>query len=93
MSERNPWEEAEHFQNVCVRPLIAAVETSLKSQIQPIVDAQVENKRRLDEHEMALNSLKAGNKKAMIGYGVYATVAAAAVGSAWGWIRTKFKIV
>lgn len=85
----NPWEDAEHFQNIVVKPLIAQVEASIRAELGPIVSAQADVKKRQDATDARVATLESGHKKALIGYGVYATVAAAAIGSGLSWAKKR----
>jgi hypothetical protein len=71
-------EDAERYQRLFVKPLV----DTLERQISPIVD-------RLNNLDGRVKTLETSQKKALVGWGVYATGAAAALTWAWGFIKAK----
>lgn len=83
-------ENAERFQRLFVNPAIEAIRQEMKSHLAPIVEANQRQDKSIEEHGTAITQLQGSQKKAMLGWGVYASVAAVALGSAWGYVKSKF---
>jgi hypothetical protein len=85
-------EDAERFQRLFVTPMVDAVRTEMRSHLAPLMQAQADTDKRLASAEGAINELKGKQTKALLGWGVYASAAALAIGSAWGWVKAHLHI-
>lgn len=80
-------EDAERFQRLFVNPVVQAMETRITILIQPVLDGHKEIRQHLNAQDATIASLVRDQKKALLGWSVYATGAAAAL--AWGWNYIK----
>lgn len=71
-------EEAERFQRLFVLPVVEAVRVEMKSHLAPLSG--------IADRVTALEGKQA---KALLGWGVYATLAAAAIGVGMDWFKRK----
>jgi hypothetical protein len=83
-------EKAERFQRLFVEPMVDALRAEMKSSLAPLVEANQRQDTAIAAHQTDIDTLKGSQKKALIGWGVYASLGTVAVGSAWGWIKSKF---
>lgn len=82
-------EDAQQIKDVIVTPLVESVEAHLK----PLIDAVTQ---RLDQHSIDraadrndVNTLKANQRKALMGWGVLCLAVTSAVSALGGWIRAR----
>jgi hypothetical protein len=85
-------EAAEKFQQHFVTPMVAAVEIKLTTLLQPVIDTQKALGEKVVGHDKAIANLQGSQKKALVGWGVFATGGAAAMSYAWVWIKKHFHI-
>lgn len=85
-------ERAERYQRLFVRPIVDQLKIELEAHIAPLVTAQQDQRTILSEHGRRIGRLEGSQKKALIGFGFYASIASIAVGAGWNWIKGKIKI-
>lgn len=85
-------DDAEQFKRLFIDPAVQAIGERMEAHLKPITDKQELQQKQIDGHATDIAKLKSENKKAMWGWGVYATGLALTLSSVWGWIRTHFKI-
>jgi hypothetical protein len=89
-------EDAERFQRLFVQPMVDAMGQRIQSELQPIVSGQrklfasiAEQKNKDAAQDAAIADLKGKQAKALLGWGVYATVAASLIGVGLDWAKGK----
>lgn len=82
-------DKAEQYQRLFVKPMVDALDTrmtqfmaDIKIHIQPVIDGQTAQDNRLNE-------LEKNQKKALLGWSLYATAAAGLFTYCYGWIKSK----
>lgn len=92
------FEEAERFKRLFVDPAVNAMGQEIKSHLAPIIQgqrklfAQMEEQNSRDiKQDNRLAALEGSNKKAMVGWGVFATGLSIALSAGWNWITKMFK--
>lgn len=83
-------EQAERLKHLIVDPVVESLQLKIEGMLKPLIDTQTAQAETLKAHDLAIADLKASNKRAMLGWGVYASGVALGVGSAWGWIKSHF---
>jgi len=76
--------DAERFQRLFVLPVVEAVRVEVRSSIQPLVSAQADQEARLKE-------LEGSQRKALIGYAVFASGLSIVLAAGWDWIKSMFR--
>lgn len=87
-------ENAELFTKHFVDPAVERMGNEIRSQLAPLVN-EVENlKKQVGDHDLQtknqgerIGKLEGGQKKALVGWGVFATIGSIVVGAAWGWVK------
>lgn len=74
----NSLKDAEEFQKHFVKPLIDAV----RLEVQPLVAKDADQEKRLGE-------LEGNQKKALVGFAVYATILSTVIGMGLDWFKKK----
>lgn len=84
--------DAETFQRLFVTPMIDALNTRMdafmedvKSHVKPVMESQGVQDRRLEK-------LERDQKKALLGWSVYATAAAGIFAYGYSWIKSHIRI-
>lgn len=81
--------DAEQLKRLIVQPMIDAVNASMEGHMKAM-DAKLEGLvTSVNDHKTRIEAIEAGRKKAMIGYGVYATGTSIAIGAGWNWLKKK----
>jgi hypothetical protein len=78
---------AEQYQRLFVKPMIDSLKAELETQLKPVLIMQQNQEQRVNALDGRIVKLESSNKKALIGWGVYATLAAGVW--AWAWNRLK----
>lgn len=88
-------EDAERFQRLFVSPMVVAVKgevesmcNALKSEFANHVAATKELSTKVDTVQADVNNLKSNQKKALVGWGVFATGIAAGISFGWNYIKS-----
>jgi hypothetical protein len=90
-------ENAKLYQQVLIEPVVAAVEAKLNAGLAAMAKTQEEHLAAQDvkllvitDHEKRLKTIEGSQKKALVGWGVYATGLSLAIGVATNWLRSHF---
>jgi len=75
--------DAERFQRLFVQPMVEAVKTEVRTSIYPLVQGHAELGRRVD-------ALEGSQRKALVGYSVFAAGLSVALAAGWDWIKSIF---
>lgn len=86
------FEEAERFQRLFVTPIVGAMELKLERMLAPLVSTQKALTVRIDIIEGRVAKLEVSEKHALWGWGVYATVVAAATTGGIKWVMAKLHL-
>jgi Ni,Fe-hydrogenase III large subunit len=81
-------EDAERFQRLFVTPMIEAVRTEVKNQLAPVVEGHRKLFAEQERIRDRLNTVERMQKKALVGYGVFASGLAVIVAAVWDWIKS-----
>lgn len=85
-------EQAQFIQGILVKPMVDAVEAKIENMLKPLVDAVAAYPSRFAAIEGRATNLEGSQKKALVGWGAFATVAAGGMSYAWGWIKSHFHV-
>lgn len=84
--------DADKIKELIVQPMVDAVRAEMRTatdamrdQIQPLVALK-------QNHEDRLGKLENNQKRAMVGWGVFASGMALAATASWEWVKSKVKI-
>lgn len=83
------FEEAERFQRLFVTPVVTQMKTEITALIQPVVDSHKSMQGKLIEQDKRITDLENGQRKALVGYGVFAAGLSVVVGASWDWLKGK----
>lgn len=83
-------DDLEKLKTVLLEPMIESVRADLNTHLAPVIEMQKAQQSKLETHDNEIGGLKSYQKKALVGWGVFATGFGIAWGSAWGWIKGKF---
>lgn len=90
LPSKDELENVELMQRLFVKPMVDAVVASLEAQIKPLVETVASHGTQLTSANTRLNTLESSNKKALLGWGVYATGLSLAFSSLWSYAKRKF---
>lgn len=82
-------QDAEQVKEVLLDPMREAMRSEFQTQLAPLVAAQKANAETIEQNTKDIQDLKDTQRKALLGFGIYASIAAVAVGSAWSWFTSK----
>lgn len=82
---------AERYQRTFVKPLVDAVTTQIDQHLAEMAKDLASVKTTVAAHTVDLNKLKADQKKALVGYGVFSSGVAMALAAGWTWIKGHWK--
>lgn len=92
------FEEAERFKRLFIDPAVDAMGQKITAQLQPIVQGQRKLFAHIQEQTMKdakqderLGELEGSQKRAMVGWGVFATGLSIALSAGWNWVSSKIK--
>lgn len=90
------FEEAERFKRLFVDPAVEAMGQHMEAQLAPVLSGQrklfaamAEQSKKDEAQDKRLGELEGRQTKALLGWGVYATAAAALIGVSLDWIKRK----
>lgn len=83
-------EDAERYQRLFVAPMVEAVEKKLEAMLSPVIQASGQLRTDVDAATGRIVKLESTNKKALVGWGVFATGVAAAMSYGWNFIKSHF---
>ena len=85
-------DELEQFKRLVVDPVVDAVKTEMSSHVTQ-VEATLKNAASiLKDHETRLGGLEQSQKRALVGWGVFAVGLSAAGTTFWNYLKSKFSI-
>lgn len=85
--------EAERFKRLFVDPAVTAMGREMKAQLDPVVSGQRKLFATQLAHDKRIHTLETGQKKALVGYAVYASGLSLVLAASWDWIKRKFGIL
>lgn len=85
-------EKAEQYQRLFVKPMIDALETKLETMLQPVLDDHKKLRGEVDGLSTRTSALEGSQKKALAGWGVFATALAGVMSYAWTWIKGHLRL-
>lgn len=74
-------EDVQRWQRLVVEPVVSEMEKRLEAMLQPLVDLPAR-----------VVKLEGNQKKALLGWGVFATGTAGGMSYAWNWIKQHFHV-
>lgn len=90
------FEDAERFKRLFVDPAVEAMGQHITAQLAPVLSGQrklfasmTEQKAKDATQDAAIEALRSKQTKALLGWGVYATVAASLIGVGLDWAKGK----
>lgn len=78
---------AERYQRTFVKPLVDAVTQQIDTHLKELGTRVGAVESTLTSHTADLTKLKADQKKALIGYGVFSSAVAAGLAAGWTWVK------
>lgn len=94
MGNENPpqlpdsFEEAERFQRLFVKPMVDAVRVEVKSQLEPVVSFITTQQAKDQKQDERLTNLEGSQRKALVGWGVFATFLSIMLTAGWNKIKS-----
>lgn len=79
---------AKMFQEMFVLPVVQAMETKLENMLTPVVDAQKNVTGRMNYVEGRVSSLESNQKKALVGWGVFASAGLGLIVVGWSKVKS-----
>jgi hypothetical protein len=86
------FESAERFQRLFVVPMVESVKNEVKTFCDSLKAEFASERDEQKQLREDVNSLKGNQKKALLGYGVWATALSAFIGFAGNWLKNKIGI-
>ncbi len=90
--------EAERFKRLFIDPSVEAMGQKIAAQLQPIISGQRKLFAHIQEQTVKdtaqderLATLEGSQKRAMVGWGVFATGLSIALSAGWNWVSNKIK--
>lgn len=83
------FEEAERFQRLFVEPMVQAVRTEMQQHVQQVTDFVTKTNATVSGFDGRIRKLEGDQRKALVGWGVYATIVGVALTTAWKWVASK----
>lgn len=83
------FEEAERFQRMFVKPMVDAVRAEVQSHLGPIAEAHKVIQAEQQTQAARLATLEGSQKKALVGYGVFAAGFSIALAASWDYVKGK----
>jgi hypothetical protein len=84
-------DDIEKFNTHFVKPMVDAVRSEVRDSMIPLIQDVKDLKIGAESTKGRLDKLEGDQKKAMVGYAVFSAGLAAAIGAAWGWIKSHLK--
>ena len=92
------FENAERFKRLFVDPAVDAMSAKVEAHLTPILAGQrklfaqmQQQTERDNKQDERITNLESSNKKAMVGWGVFATGLSIALSACWNWVSSLFK--
>lgn len=91
--------EAERIRDIIVQPMVDALKqqintlsTSIDQKLQPLIDTNKSQDARLTDHDTSIAGLQKNQKRALVGWGVFATAVSMGLTASWEWVKGRVKI-
>lgn len=81
--------EADRFQRLFVAPAVEAMGAKMEAHLAPLVEAQKTLLIIQSKHGERLDKLEGGQRKALVGYGVFAAGLSVALAAGWDFLKRK----
>lgn len=86
------FQAAEQFQRLFVTPMIEMVKTEMNNHVAEIKSIAGDAIGQVKAMDARVTKLEGSQKRALLGWGVYATAIGIACTAAWKWITSKIHI-
>ncbi len=83
--------EAERFQRLFVMPMVDAIRVEVRNHLGPIIESNKVITAEQAAQAARLTNLEGSQKKALVGYGVFAAGLSVALAAAWDYVKGVFK--
>lgn len=84
--------DAKLFRELFIDPAIEAIREEMRSHLGPIAETQKAVTAKVDGFDARMSRVEKDQKKALLGWGVYATALAAGMTYAWKYISSKIHL-
>lgn len=85
------FEDAERFQRLFVAPMIEMVKKEMTTHVSTVTGIVQAATLKVDAMRADVDKLKADQKHALVGYGIFSTGLAVGMAAAWKWATSKIK--
>lgn len=89
MSDKIDLETIERYQRLFVAPLVNAVEAKIEGMLQPMIREQAALRKDVGGLQDRTGKLEGSQKKALVGWGVFATALSLTGTALWGKIKSR----
>ncbi len=84
-------ETMQRYQESFVKPVVDALRLEIEGQLKPLLESQKSITGLLESHNTRIQRLEKDQKRALLGWSIYATGIGLACTLAWKWIVSKVR--
>lgn len=82
-------EDMQRYRDLFVKPMVDAVRQEMLTHVTPVAEGQKKLTAHLESLDTKVAVIQRNQARALLGWSAYATLIAAGMAAAWGWVRGK----